>query len=144
MKKDEIAEAIYAVRNSLDNAQVGVSGHRVGAAVIAENEWGHRKVFGGCNIELSNANGFHAERVALLKALSEGYTDIFAVFVSSSHPEQRAALCGYCRQDFMYVNPNCEIYVLDTDWSVKLKVKLINTLKHPYLGKGKITKNKGE
>ena len=122
----------------LDHAQVGVSGHRVGAVVVAANNKYELEMFGGCNIEFSSATGIHAERVALVKAISEGFTKILNVYVTSSSVEQRAALCGYCRHDFMYLNPNCGIIVLNPDKSIKLTVILIDTLKFPYLGKGKI------
>lgn len=124
---------------AMEKAQANISGHKVGAAVAARNKEGHEAVFGGCNIEFATSFVIHAERVALVKAISQGYTEILQVHVTSSSVEQQAALCGYCRQDFMYVNPDVMIYVYNPDKSLKIKVKLIDTMNYPYLSKGKIT-----
>ena len=80
----------------------------------------------------------HAEAIALYKALSEGYTKIQAVGVTSDH-DQIKPLCGACRQLYMYANPMTAIYVFGKDKKVKLKVKSIDTMKYPYIGRGKIT-----
>jgi len=72
----------------------------------------------------------------LLKAISSGYTNIKAV-TSDSVTKQGAAMCGCCRQDYMYLNPDCVIYFFNPD-KTKLKVKLIDTMKYPYLSKGMI------
>lgn len=126
--------------DSLDFAQSEVSGHKVGACVYAKNFWHEAGFFSGCNIELAASMNFHAERVALLKAISQGFPRIEAVYVTSSHAEQQAALCGYCRQDFMYVNPNCLIFVFNPDRTLKIATHLIETLNFPYLsGKSKIS-----
>ncbi len=69
----------------------------------------------------------HAEAIALYKALSEGYTKIQAVGVTSDD-DQIKPLCGACRQLYMYVNPMTAIYVFGKDKKVKLKVKLIDTM----------------
>jgi cytidine deaminase len=120
--------------DALKSAQVGISGRRVGACVIATDKMGTIGIFSGCNIELANSMGIHAERVALVKAISEGYTKIETVCVTSSSKEQRAALCGYCRQDYMYVNPDCKIYVFNPDKTIKIKTTVIRTMRYPYLG----------
>ena len=97
------------------------------------------RVFGGCNLEISISTVLHAEAIALYKALSEGYTKIQAVGVTSDHEDQLKPLCGACRQLYMYINPKTTIYVFGKDKKVKLKVKLIDTMKYPYISRGKIT-----
>jgi len=97
------------------------------------------KVFGGCNLEISISTVLHAEAIALYKALSEGYTKIEAVGVTSDHEDQIKPLCGACRQLYMYINPMTTIYVFGKDKKVKLKVKLIDTMNYPYISRGKIT-----
>ena len=125
--------------DALDFAQSGVSGHRVGACVIARNKYDEMGYFHGCNIELAASKNYHAESVALVKAISQGFPKIESVYVTSSNAEQQAALCGYCRQDFMYVNPETMIFVFNPDKSLKIKVRLIDTLNFPYLsGKSKV------
>lgn len=146
--------AVNMTFRMLEYAQVGISDHRVGACVAARSPKaekdgtypkGYVALFPGCNIELAtNApTGWHAERVALIKALSGGATDILACFVTSDSIEQRAAMCGYCMQDFMYVNPDAFIIVLNPDKSVKL----ITTVKDrngelAYWGRGKIQQSR--
>ena len=132
--------AISIAFDALEYAQVGISGHKVGACVAAENKYGQRLYFRGSNIEFATSFVVHAERVALLKAISEGFPNIKEVHVTSSSPEQNAALCGYCRQDFMYCNPDCMIYVYNPDRSLKIEVKLIDTLNYPYISHERLIK----
>jgi cytidine deaminase len=128
-----------SVFSAIAFAQAEISKIRVGAAVLAINSKGDSSIFSGCNIEISFSRAFHAENVALLKAISSGYTNIKAIGVTSdSKTKQSAAMCGCCRQDYMYLNPDCMIYVFNSDKSLKLKVKLIDTMKYPYLSKGMI------
>lgn len=136
----------------LNYAQANISGHKVAAAVFAMRKAKSKskekletessdlfKVFGGCNLEISVSTVLHAEAIALYKALSEGYTKIEAVGVTSDHEDQIKPLCGACRQLYMYINPMTTIYVFGKDKKVKLKVKLIDTMKYPYFSRGKIT-----
>lgn len=136
----------------LNYAQANISGHRVAAAVFAMRKAKSKskekletessdlfKVFGGCNLEISISTVLHAEAIALYKALSEGYTKIEAVGVTSDHEDQIKPLCGACRQLYMYINPKTTIFVFGKDKKVKLKVKLIDTMNYPYISRGKIT-----
>ena len=136
----------------LNYAQANISGHKVAAAVFAMRKAKSKskekletessdlfKVFGGCNLEISISTVLHAEAIALYKALSEGYTKIEAVGVTSDHEDQIKPLCGACRQLYMYINPMTTIYVFGKDKKVKLKVKLIDTMNYPYISRGKIT-----
>jgi cytidine deaminase len=128
-----------AVFLAMSLAQAEISKIRVGAAVLATNSKGDSSVFSGCNIEISFSRAFHAENVALLKAISSGYINIKAIGVTSdSETKYGAAMCGCCRQDYMYLNPDCMIYVFNPDRSLRLKVKLKDTLKYPYMSKGMI------
>jgi cytidine deaminase len=137
----------WTVFSYLKHAQASISGHRVAAAVLAmkkskrgsKTESSNIKIFGGCNLEISVSTVLHAEAIALYKALSEGYTKIQAVGVTSDHEDQIKPLCGACRQLYMYINPKTMIYVFGKDKRVKLKVKLIDTMKYPYISRGKIT-----
>jgi cytidine deaminase len=149
-KRVEVLREI--VFSYLNFAQANISGHRVAAAVIAMKKARSKsktkletesnvmfRVFGGCNLEISISTVLHAEAIALYKALSEGYTKIQAVGVTSDHEDQIKPLCGACRQLYMYINPMTTIYVFGKDKKVKLEVKLINTMNYPYTSRGKIT-----
>jgi cytidine deaminase len=147
--REVLREVVFSY---LNYAQANISGHRVAAAVFAMRKATSKskkrletessdlfRVFGGCNLEISISTVLHAEAIALYKALSEGYTKIQAVGVTSDHEDQIKPLCGACRQLYMYINPMTIIYVFGKDKKVKLKVKLIDTMKYPYTSIGKIT-----
>lgn len=149
-KRVEVLREI--VFSYLNYSQANISGHRVAAAVFAMRKARSKsktkletesndmfRVFGGCNLEISISTVLHAEAIALYKALSEGYTKIQAVGVTSDHEDQIKPLCGACRQLYMYINPMTTIYVFGKDKKVKLKVKLIDTMNYPYISRGKIT-----
>ena len=125
-KRVEVLREI--VFSYLNYAQANISGHRVAAAVFAMRKARSKsktkletesndmfRVFGGCNLEISISTVLHAEAIALYKALSEGYTKIQAVGVTSDHEDQIKPLCGACRQLYMYINPMTTIYVFGKD-----------------------------
>lgn len=101
-------------KNAISFAQSGGSGKKVGCGLISRNMIGETKIFSGCNIELSQSRTFHAEQVALFKSISEGFYDPLICVVTSTSPEQRACMCGYCMQDYSYTNKwDLKIIVID-------------------------------
>ncbi len=96
-------EAVKAMKNAI----VPYSGFRVGAALLTTEH----KVYTGCNIEnpslmLSEC----AERVAILKAVSDGVKDVRAIMIVSGmegycHP------CGSCRQIIYEFARDAEIFI---------------------------------
>jgi len=88
------------------------SGYQVGAAVVTEDG----TVFTGCNIEnIAYPSGICAERVALSKAISEGYRNIKALAVAGSTAEM-AYPCGMCRQFVSeFANPELTILCANKD-----------------------------
>jgi cytidine deaminase len=87
-------QLIVRALQARENACADYSHYKVGAALVATNG----KVYTGCNVENSTYGlTVCAERVALLKALSEGersFTQI-AIVAASDPP---ASPCGACRQ----------------------------------------------
>ena len=81
------------------------SNFHVGAALLCEDG----TVFTGCNVE-SAAYGstICAERTALLKAVSEGYTD-FAAIAISSQGDDYCWPCGSCRQMLYEFAPDLRV-----------------------------------
>lgn len=70
------------------------SGFKVGAAVLTRCG----KVFTGCNIENSSFGATNcAERTAIFKAVSEGYTKFSKIAIMSSSGDFTSP-CGICRQ----------------------------------------------
>jgi len=81
-------------KKASDKAYSPYSGFKVGAALLTSDD----KVFIGCNVENASYSAtICAERVAITKAVSEGYTSFkaIAVFVQS---DLTFPPCGICRQ----------------------------------------------
>ena len=91
----------------------------VGAAILAENAAGKRKVFGGCNVENASYGGtICAERTAGVKAVSEGYTKFLVVAVVCAKVPGGSP-CGLCRQFLREFGKNATVLnVSDTESSV--------------------------
>ena len=119
------------------NARANISGHKIGVCLVAEDDHGDIAYFGGCNIELATSRVFHAETVALTNAISHNHTKFHCIVVTSND-EVTATLCGYCRQDYLYANPDIRVVVLNPDGSIKLDEILKNTMKFPYLGRSRL------
>ncbi len=87
-------ELIDLAKKGMQNAYTPYSNFKVGAAVLVDDG----TVFTGCNIENASYGAtICAERTAMVKAVSEGYTHFKKIAIVSSgnfftYP------CGICRQ----------------------------------------------
>ena len=91
---DTAALLIKAARRARRRAQARFSGFRVGAAL----ETADGTIITGCNIENATYGlTMCAERVAMFKALSEGYTKFRRVAVVAD-TDAPTPPCGSCRQ----------------------------------------------
>ena len=88
--KDELFEkAVEAAGNSYSK----YSGFHVGAALRTSDG----KIFTGCNIENSSYSlTICAERTAVFKAVSEGYTEFEAIAVAGSSGDDFSKPCTPC------------------------------------------------
>jgi cytidine deaminase len=85
---------VAAARDARERAIAPYSGFRVGAALLLDDG----RIVTGCNIEnASYGLTTCAERVALLKALSEGARSFHAIAVVAD-TESPTPPCGPCRQ----------------------------------------------
>ena len=87
-------QLVEAARRAREHAVAPFSGFKVGAALLTADG----RVYGGCNVEnASYGLTVCAERVALLKALSEGERafTMIAVVADTTDPTPP---CGPCRQ----------------------------------------------
>jgi len=123
------AEAEALVGTAMEakaNALVLYSGFKVGTALLTASG----KTYTGCNIENPSLMlTTCAERVALLKALSEGEREFKAIAVVSSE-ENPCYPCGTCRQMLMEYAPDMEVYL--TSESGIETYRLIDLLPHPF------------
>ena len=102
-RKSLMNEAIAAQ----EKAYSPYSKFKVGAALLTKEG----KIFTGCNIEnVSYGMTICAERTAIFKAVSEGFTDFEAIAVSASSNEAIYP-CGACRQVLAEFNTKIEIFV---------------------------------
>jgi cytidine deaminase len=89
-----IKDLLELARQARRHARCQYSGFAVGAALLGKDG----RVFTGCNVEnASYGLTICAERVALLKALSEG-ADKFTRIAIVAESEQPTPPCGPCRQ----------------------------------------------
>ena len=99
----KIHELIDLAFEARKNAYVPYSNYYVGAALLAKSG----NIYKGCNIEsCSYTPTTCAERVALVKAVSEGEREFVAIAVVGGlglehPPQEEGAPCGVCRQ-FLY------------------------------------------
>lgn len=100
----ELAELAVAAR---DRAYVPYSNFPVGAALLAKSG----KIYTGCNIENASFGlTVCAERVAILKAISEGDADFEALAVAT---DAGVTPCGACRQVIAEFSLDMSVIVVD-------------------------------
>ncbi len=106
------------------------SGFKVGAALLSI----HGTITSGCNIEAANYSlTTCAERVALLKALSEGITRFIAIAIVADAP-QLTPPCGSCRQ-FLWEYCGDLLVILASPACVERKALTMSELfPHPFGG----------
>lgn len=98
---------IAAAREARDRAYAPYSHYHVGAAVITEDG----VVFTGCNVEnASYPASICAERIAITKAVSEGYSNFHTIVVAT---ENGGAPCGICRQVMFQFAPEMRVLLVD-------------------------------
>ena len=105
-----LEEVFEIAKNARLNAYSPYSNFGVGAALVTNQG----KVYTGCNIENHGIMSICAERVAFLKAISEGERDFDYIVVVAGKRNGELELttpCGYCRQ-FMseFVSNDFKIY----------------------------------
>lgn len=107
MLTGQIESLISAAEGALKNAIAPYSGFKVGAALFASDG----TIFTGCNVENPSLMlSFCAERVTLLKALSEGHRSFTALAVVSGEGEY-CFPCGACRQMLSEFAPGLTLYL---------------------------------
>jgi len=91
---DERDTLLAAARAAREHSHAPHSRFRVGAAVRSSSG----RIFGGCNVESASYGlGACAERVAVLKAVSEGERELQAIAIVTD-ADTPTPPCGACRQ----------------------------------------------
>ena len=112
----DLSKEIDIAKSVRKNAYVPYSNYYVGCALKTKSG----KIYSGCNIENDGIQSICAERVAFLKALSDGEREFKYILVAGGEgkeiPKEECLPCGYCRQ-FMseFVNKDFKIYTVFKD-----------------------------
>jgi len=94
LSASEFETLIAAAKSARENAHAAYSNFRVGAGLRATSG----RIFGGCNVENATYGlTICAERVAIVKAISEGERGFDAIAVVAD-TDALTAPCGACRQ----------------------------------------------
>ena len=118
MKNLLTSDLINTAIEMRSNAYAPYSNYKVGAAIQTNNNI----IFGGCNIENSSYSlTCCAERVAIFKAISEGYKKFTALSVSTINGGMP---CGACGQVIWDLCGNIPIYICNN----KNLIKTVNTI----------------
>ena len=99
-------EILNLLIETKEKAYAPYSNFKVGAVLITKEG----KTYRGCNIENDGIMSICAERVAFVKAISEGEREFESIYVLGD--KEQTTPCGYCRQ-FMseFVKPDFKIYI---------------------------------
>jgi cytidine deaminase len=104
MSKDKLIKTAIDMRAKAD---APYSEYKVGAAIQTETG----EIIGGCNIENSSYSlTCCAERVALFRAIAEGFTKFKALSISTTNAGMP---CGACRQVIWDLCGDIPIYICD-------------------------------
>lgn len=108
MSEDKLIETAVKYR---EKAYAPYSNFKVGAAV----ECASGNIYGGCNVEnTSYGVTICAERVAVVKAISEGEREIKRMAIVTSNTGVSLP-CGACRQVIIEFGKNAEILCCDVN-----------------------------
>jgi len=117
VKKIDISEQklIQQANQAKNMAFAPISGFKVGAALVTSQG----KIYLGCNIEnISLSLSICAERVAFLKALSEGERE-FTTLSLVSDSDKIITPCGACRQLIWEFAPDLTIIMGDSKGAIQ-------------------------
>lgn len=124
----DVETLIRAAKEAAETAYIPYSNYPVGAALLAANG----VVYRGCNIEnASYPAGICAERVALVKAVSEGVREFEAIAVVT---RDGGSPCGICRQMLSEFAPQLRVIMAREDGQITFDGKLNELLPHAFNG----------
>ncbi|MFN8375418.1 MAG: cytidine deaminase [Anaerolineae bacterium] len=107
-------------------AYVPYSQYHVGAALRATNG----TVYQGCNVEnASYPVTICAERVALVKAVSEGVREFDTIAVVTANG---GSPCGMCRQMLFEFAPELRVLIADAEGNLHHELRLSELLLHGF------------
>jgi cytidine deaminase len=122
-----VEELVAAARAAREHAVAPFSGFKVGSAL----ETADGVVVSGCNVENATYGlTLCAERVAMFKALSDGYRQFTRIAIVADTAEPTPP-CGACRQILWEFGGNLEVVLANED-VILGRHKLIDLLPLPF------------
>ncbi len=113
-----LSNEIKIAKNTRNYSYAPYSKYYVGTALKTKSG----KIYSGCNIENHGIQAICAERVAFIKAISEGEKDFEHILIcggTSKDTLNNCLPCGYCRQFISeFVDNNFKIYVLSENETI--------------------------
>ncbi len=107
----ETRDLIEQARSAREKAYAPYSNFKVGAALLTRDG----RVFTGCNIEnAAYGDAICAEKVAIIKAISEGSCD-FSELVVVADSKEPSSPCGSCRQILFEFNPDLLVTMVNLE-----------------------------
>lgn len=106
-------ELVQAALEAREKAYAPYSGFRVGAALLTRSG----RVYTGVNVENASFGlSVCAERVAAVKAVSEGEREFEAIAVATGNG---VLPCGACRQVLNEFGPNMRVIITDAEGNTR-------------------------
>lgn len=125
MTDQELLAKAFAM---LERSYSPYSGFPVGAALLCRDG----EVYTGCNVEnAAYGSSICAERVALVKAVSEGHRDDFVRLAVAGNGKNCCWPCGACRQMLYEFAPGLELLMANGDGEF-VKLPLNTLLPHAF------------
>ena len=120
---NEIKEDFELAKKAMLNAYDPYSNFKVGAVLTTKSG----KKYTGCNVANDGIQSICAERVAFVKAISEGETEFVRIVVVGGKDNehlQETLPCGYCRQ-FMseFTKEDFKVHTLKNDVIKEYSIK---------------------
>ena len=109
------------------------TGFHVGAALLTKTG----EIVTGCNVELhTTLSSICAERTAMVKAVSMGYTEFRAIAVVSD-AEKPISPCAFCRQYLVDFDPEILVIMAGADGSEVVEMTAAELLPMAFMGSGR-------
>ena len=109
------------------------TGFHVGAALLTKTG----EIITGCNVELhTTLSSICAERTAIVKAVSMGFTEFEAIAVVSD-AEKAISPCSFCRQYLIDFDPEILVIMSNEDMSDIVTMKVEELVPMAFTGSGK-------
>ncbi|MEI6132048.1 MAG: cytidine deaminase [Bacillota bacterium] len=114
MTVEQRNKLISAAKSARENSYAPYSKFKVGAALLTKSG----EIFTGCNVENASYTAtICAERVALAKAVSEGFKQFLAIAIIT---EKSAFPCGICLQSLAEFANDFEVITCDIDFKYEI------------------------